>query len=629
MTRIVPALAIAFALLFSYSYAASPVRVSADVDAASYSESGPVFRFVVMGDNRPAGGGDPVTQPDAFLGMIQEINLLDPDFVVIVGDLILGGTTDTDLLNREWDAFDDAIAGFNMPVYLLPGNHDTTNQIAENVYIERYGKLYYSFDHKGSHFVLLDSDKCGSVNNITGEQLEWLKTDLEQRKNADHIFVFLHKPLSEMKSNWNDVAHPILAEYGVDTVFAGHDHQYRKIGTLDGVRYVVTGGAGAPLYGPELLGGFYHYAHVTVRGPEIKLAVVKAGAVKSEDYVTGESKAKVQRIIGSLSVPHTVQMSAGAYRGRVTRRVANTFDHMIEGSLSWTLSSKLWDVSPERIDFKLGPGRAGDYAFDLSAQPGALSGPPRFNAVITIDKDRFPLEITWTVVVAGASQVFRLEAPVAIDGALSDWLPSATVLRIDGDSNVVSDAENWSGPSDMSAAVSLAHDDGDIYIMAKVGDDQLVAGDPANFRTGDAISFHFSGNPTDRETEPNRVYVRPQMNGRDTDVNLKGKLTDAMDGILVASKSGDWGYNVELLIPKEVADLILRASDSGSFRFDIVIADVDADSAGFHVSTHTWSGYPVNWQTPETFGELAVVDQPPPTQAPMRSGRQPGARGQR
>jgi len=629
MTRILPVLAIALALFAVCSYAGSPVRVSSDVDVASYSESRPVFRFVVMGDNRPRGGADPVTQPEAFLGMIEEINLLDPDFVVIIGDLILGGTPDVDLIHREWDAFDQAIEGFTMPVYLLPGNHDTYNQVSEDIYIERYGKLYYSFDHKGSHFILLDSDKRDSVDNIAGDQLEWLKADLEKNKNADHIVAFLHKPLSDMESNWNDAVHPLLVEYGADAVFAGHRHEYQKLDTRDGIRYIITGGAGAPLRDHELLGGFYHYTFVTVREPEVKLAVVKAGSVKSENYVTAKSKQKVRQVIEPLSVPHTVQISSGAYRGRVTRRVANPFDHMIEGTLSWHLPSDLWDVSPERIDFKLGPGRAGEYTFDLSAEPGALSGPPQFNAIITIDKNRPPLEITWTVVVAGASQIFLLEAPVTIDGVLTDWLPSTTILRLDGDSNVAAGAENWVGPSDMTAAVALAHDNGDVYLMAKVSDDQLVAGDPVNFRTGDAIAFHFSGNPTDREIEPNRVYVRPELDGRDTDVNFKGNLSDAMYGIEVETKSGNWGYNVELLIPKDVADQILRASENGSFRFDVIVIDVDSEQDYSTTSKHTWSGYPVNWQAPETFGELAVVQQPPSSPAPARSGRQPATRRQR
>jgi hypothetical protein len=161
--------------------------------------------------------------------------------------------------------------------------------------------------------------------------------------------------------------------------------------------------------------------------------------------------------------------------------------------------------------------------------------------------------------------------------------------------------------------------------MAKVQDDQLVSGDPGKFRTGDGIAFHFTGNPLDTSREPNRVYVRPRLEGRETDVNLKGKLADAMNGIRVATKSGDWGYNVELLIPRDVADQILRASANGSFRFDVHVSDVDAENNRAAVSTHTWSRYPINWRTPETFGEIVIKQQRPPTPAAKGTRRQPGA----
>jgi len=626
MTRILPFLAIALALIAPFSYGSSPVQVSAGVDVDSYSESHPVFRFVVMGDNRPAGGGDPVTQPEVFLGMIEEISLLDPDFVVIVGDLILGGTTDPVLLNREWDAFEEAIEGFTVPVYLLPGNHDTSNQISEDIYVERYGKLYYSFDHKGSHFILLDSDKCGSVNNIVGDQLQWLKADLEQNKNADHIFVLLHKPLwGGEKSNWDLQIHPLLAGYGADVVFAGDVHRYEMSPPKDGVRYIITGGAGAPLRGDELLGGFYHYVFVTVREPDVKLAIVKAGGVKPQDYVNAEHKQNVRSIVDSLCAPLSLSISGDAYRGRVVRRVPNQFDHMIEGTLSWNLSSDVWDVDPDRIEFKLEPGHAGEYAFNLSAQPGAVAGPPEFKATVLIDKARPPLEIAWTPVVAGGSEIYPLDNPVTIDGTLTDWGDSPPTMWINSDANVTDGAESWAGPHDMTAAISLAHRDGDIYIMAKVEDDQLVSGKSGNFRTSDGIAFRFTGNPLDTSRDPNRVEVRPRLEGRETDVGFKGKLAHAMNAIRVATKSGDWGYNVELLIPSDVASQILRASENGSFRFDVHVSDVDVENNRAALSTHTWSRYPVNWRTLETFGEIVIKQHRPPTPSAKGTRSQPRA----
>jgi hypothetical protein len=41
---------------------------------------------------------------------------------------------------------------------------------------------------------------------------------------------------------------PLFERYGVDLVLAGHDHNYQRFKEHRGVRYVVHGGGGAPLY---------------------------------------------------------------------------------------------------------------------------------------------------------------------------------------------------------------------------------------------------------------------------------------------------------------------------------------------------------------------------------------------
>lgn len=99
---------------------------------------------------------------------IEEINLLNPDFVVIVGDLIRGYTSDNELLKKEWEEFDRVVAGFRMPFHLVVGNHDVWDENSEEVFKDRYGKLYYSFDHKGSHFIVLDSELTSCPQKIDG-----------------------------------------------------------------------------------------------------------------------------------------------------------------------------------------------------------------------------------------------------------------------------------------------------------------------------------------------------------------------------------------------------------------------------------------------------------------------------
>lgn len=72
------------------------------------------------------------------------------------------------------------------------------------------------------------------------------------------------------------LATPIpLGSRNEDTfTFAGHIHAYAEA-TRDGVRYIITGGAGAPLYAREHPQAFYHHVRVTVNGTDVSTEIVE------------------------------------------------------------------------------------------------------------------------------------------------------------------------------------------------------------------------------------------------------------------------------------------------------------------------------------------------------------------
>ena len=97
------------------------------------------FHFVVVSDNT---GGE---RAGVFESAMGRINLLQPAFVVSVGDLIEGYTEDRTQLVAEWDKFDTYLDKLDAPFFYVPGNHDYSNQAMADVWAERYGPSYYSF----------------------------------------------------------------------------------------------------------------------------------------------------------------------------------------------------------------------------------------------------------------------------------------------------------------------------------------------------------------------------------------------------------------------------------------------------------------------------------------------------
>lgn len=350
-------------------------------------EKSEAFTFIVMGDNRPHNKADKFIQPPQFYRNIKEINLLDPDFVVITGDLIMGYTDDRKQLKKMWDNFDQAVAKFTVPYYQVIGNHDVANQVMQDVYLKRYGKrfpLYYSFNHKGCHFIMLNTDLHGEYNKIINRQLAWLKKDLEANKGARKLFVFMHKPLfkyDRKKSNWTAQVHPLMARYGVDTVFCAHWHHYTKYKTLDGVRYIISGGAGAELGNrPEIRGGFYHYCPVTVRGDKVSISVIKTGCVMNENVVNESTAGKVRDLARNLT---TLRLKKGtkSLPKQMNLIVSNPFDKPITGTLFFNLpNGSPWKIpsrfaiaikagSRQKIPLTLPPGGTVDNLAPLKPFP--------------------------------------------------------------------------------------------------------------------------------------------------------------------------------------------------------------------------------------------------------------------
>jgi len=124
------------------------------------------FTFAVVSD-RTGGHREKV-----FSRAVQQINWLQPQFVMSVGDLIEGYTTKEETIKAEWDEFDGYVKRFEMPFFYVPGNHDLTNKTMVTKWGERYGKKYYHFTYRGALFLCLCSENPPDMGTIDKEQQE-------------------------------------------------------------------------------------------------------------------------------------------------------------------------------------------------------------------------------------------------------------------------------------------------------------------------------------------------------------------------------------------------------------------------------------------------------------------------
>jgi len=194
------------------------------------------FTFVQISDSHI--GFDKPANPDVTVTLqlaIGKINALPqpPDFIIHTGDL-------THLSKpSEFDTLDQALRGASAKqIYFVPGEHDMLTDNGGQ-YLERFGKStkgngWYSFDHKGVHFVGLVNVanlKAGGLGSLGHEQLEWLEADLKGRSGSTPIVLFAHIPLWTIYPDWgwgtddSEQALSYVQRFGSVTVLNGHIHQ--------------------------------------------------------------------------------------------------------------------------------------------------------------------------------------------------------------------------------------------------------------------------------------------------------------------------------------------------------------------------------------------------------------------
>jgi 3',5'-cyclic-AMP phosphodiesterase len=234
-------------------------------------DSGP-WQFVFMTDIH--------IQPEAravegFQQALRSAEAHHPDFIVTGGDLIMDALRAShgraDSLYR---LYIETVKDVHVPVYNTPGNHETYGwskkshadpndpDYGKGMWARFLGKRYYSFDHKGWHFIILDSiikpDSGSYAGGVDSTELAWLRADLATVAAATPIIAVTHIPLmscmiqfqegatvangpSEVIQNSKDVLDAFVG-HNLRYVLQGHMHFLEDIFVQNKIHFL-TGGA--------------------------------------------------------------------------------------------------------------------------------------------------------------------------------------------------------------------------------------------------------------------------------------------------------------------------------------------------------------------------------------------------
>ena len=192
---------------------------------------------------------------------VAETNLLNPkpDFVMFGGDLAQLG------MKEELDHGAEMLSKLRYPLHCVMGEHDYYLDLGE-YWSKLFGPHHYTFDHKGVHFVVLNSiltyddwtynrwpsaeqrmlemagldNPNGSPFMVGEKQRAWLQADLDKVDKATPVVVFSHSPLQKLYKGWNfwtedaEEVQALLKPFEKVNVIYGHVHQiqYNQIGKI-------------------------------------------------------------------------------------------------------------------------------------------------------------------------------------------------------------------------------------------------------------------------------------------------------------------------------------------------------------------------------------------------------------
>ncbi len=185
------------------------------------------------------------TEIDDLLEVIADINIINPEFVLVTGDVVNEGELEDYMNWRSFSRAQRALTEFEVPVFVVAGNHDlggwSSTPPPDGTSRRNWWRFFgwswlsdppadvqtrtqdYSFDYGPVHFVGLEAYvnydgwnwSTYGGESFTDEQMRWLRDDLALARGSLAQVLFFHYDFGDEID---------LRELGVEMALYGHTH---------------------------------------------------------------------------------------------------------------------------------------------------------------------------------------------------------------------------------------------------------------------------------------------------------------------------------------------------------------------------------------------------------------------